>query len=127
MLSDVDWADVMLRRLDEALLPLLLQTAVADADPDEVMPPVPGPAGWTVASQEAFVAFHRSRWASGDEAVPETTYAVLVSGRVAGAARLAARESENDLEVGLWLGRSYRGRGVGFAVLGHVVTEARAR
>ncbi|MEJ8280485.1 GNAT family N-acetyltransferase [Pseudonocardia spirodelae] len=106
--------DLALRRLDELLLAALCDAAVAGADPDEVMPPVPGPPGWTARRRSAFLAFHRER--SVATAAPvETTWAVLVDGAVAGAARL--EPVPGGTEAGLWLVRGQRGRGVGSAVL----------
>ncbi|MYW04114.1 GNAT family N-acetyltransferase, partial [Streptomyces sp. SID3343] len=92
-----------LLRLDEDLTTALLDAAVADADPLEVMPPVDGPPGWTADRRAAFLAFHHE-WA----ATP-TTYAILVDGRVVGAARLQPAPA-GGLETGLWIGRSYRGQ-----------------
>ncbi|MFH0250492.1 hypothetical protein ACG5V6_20035, partial [Streptomyces chitinivorans] len=111
-------ARVVLRRLDEVLLDALAATAVADADPGEVMPPAEdgGGPGWTAARREAFVRSHRSRSLGADPV--ETVYAVLVTepgpdGRprevVAGAARLAPAPEPDTVEAGLWLGRSHRG------------------
>ncbi|WP_340559878.1 GNAT family N-acetyltransferase [Streptomyces sp. GSL17-111] len=130
--------DVQLRPLDAALLSALLEAAVADADPEEVMPPVPGPPGWTDARREAFLRFHRGR-AHGLAADPvETTYAVLLSGapgadpegrgvRVVGAARLCpVPPGGQEAEAGLWLGRSVRRTGVGEAAFRLLVEEARA-
>ncbi|WP_031508058.1 GNAT family N-acetyltransferase [Streptomyces megasporus] len=126
---------VTLRPLDEELLRALSATAVAEADPREVMPPVEedGPAGWTQRRREAFLAFHRSR--SLGAAPAEDVYAVVVTetdgtGRpteaVAGAARLAPGPEPDTVEAGLWLGRSYRGRGVGTAVFARLVETAGA-
>ncbi|MBD3934899.1 GNAT family N-acetyltransferase [Streptomyces chumphonensis] len=128
--------DVQLRPLDAALLSALLEAAVADADPEEVMPPVPGPPGWTDARREAFLRFHRGR-AQGLAADPvEATYAVLLTGpdgeasggrRVVGAARLCPVPSgDGEAEAGLWLGRSVRRTGVGGAAFRLLVEEARA-
>ena len=69
-------ADVTLRQLDETLLRGLLDAAVADADPDEVMPPVAGPDGWTDERQAAFLSFHQSRSLATEPI--EATYAILV-------------------------------------------------
>ncbi|WP_234348060.1 GNAT family N-acetyltransferase [Streptomyces specialis] len=120
---------IRLRPLDEAGLPALLAAAVADADPLEVMPPVDGPPGWSAARRDAFVAFHRSRALAAEPV--ETVYAVVVGGRVAGAARLCplpadARTPPGTVEAGLWLGRSVRGTGVGGAVLRDLTALARA-
>ncbi len=105
---------IALELLDEQLLPSLLAAAVTEADPADVMPLVAGGPGWTFHRREAFLEFHRSRWA---RLPAETTYVVLVAGRVAGAARLAPVPEVTGLEVGIWLGRSYRGRGIGTKVL----------
>ncbi|GAA2428144.1 GNAT family N-acetyltransferase [Streptomyces macrosporus] len=125
---------VTLRPLDEELLSALLATAVAEADPREVMPPTEedGPAGWTEPRREAFLRFHRSRSLGPEPA--EDVYAVVVAetgetGRVeetvAGAARLVPGPEPDTVEAGLWLGRSYRGRGVGTAVFARLVETAR--
>lgn len=116
----VDNARVQLRRLDEDLLAALLDTAVTDADPSEVMPAVPGPPGWTADRRAAFLAFHHE-WA----ATP-TTYAILVAGQVVGAARLQPTP-DGALEAGLWIGRSHRGQGVGHAVVALLRAEAKAQ
>lgn len=109
-----------LHRLDEDLLAALLDTAVADADPLEVMPPVDGPPGWTADRRAAFLAFHHE-WA----ATP-TTYAILVADRVVGAARLQPGP-DGALETGLWIGRSHRGQGVGSAVVALLRAEAESQ
>ncbi|MFF0312453.1 GNAT family N-acetyltransferase [Streptosporangium sp. NPDC004379] len=108
--------------LDEERLEALLDAAVADADPYEVMPPVEGPEGWTPARRRAFLDFHRSRSLAP---VPvEATYAIAVGGRVAGAARLLLHQGGDAVETGVWIGRSQRGRGVGAAVVGLLLAEA---
>ncbi|MGK5498798.1 GNAT family N-acetyltransferase [Streptomyces sp. URMC 125] len=126
---------VTLRPLDEELLPALLAAAVAGADPREVMPTDGadgGPAGWTDEQRDAFVRFHRSRSLGADRA--EDVYAVVVAETgetgqveesVAGAARLAPGPEPDAVEAGLWLGRSYRGRGLGTAVFARLVGTAR--
>lgn len=119
-------ADVTLRRLDESLLEDLLEAAVADADPLEVMPPVAGPAGWTAERRAAFLRFHRSRSLAAEPV--ESTYAILVGdATVVGAARLHPLEGpKHAAEAGVWIGRSHRGGGVGSAVLRHLLVLARA-
>ncbi|MTE19745.1 GNAT family N-acetyltransferase [Streptomyces sp. TRM43335] len=135
---------VALRPLDEELLRALLATAVAEAEPREVMPPVEdaaggaggngaaGPVVWTDALREAFSRFHRFH--SLGPGAPQRTYAVVVTEpgedglpeeTVAGAARLAPRPEPDAVEAGLWLGRSHRGRGVGTRVLALLREEAR--
>ncbi|MDT0306001.1 GNAT family N-acetyltransferase [Streptomyces sp. DSM 44917] len=119
--------DVRLAPLDHDLLDDLLATAVADADPLEVMPPVEGPPGWTSRRREAFLAFHRSRGLAAEPV--EATYAVLEGTAVAGAARLCPLPDPGPgrraAEAGLWLGRSHRGVGVGGAVLPLLCETAR--
>jgi RimJ/RimL family protein N-acetyltransferase len=117
-------APVSLRPLDESTLPALLAAAVAGADPLEVMPPVPGPGGWTAERRAAFLRFHRSR-ALAPEPV-EATYLVLAGDEVAGAARLEPLAADGVVEAGMWLARRHRGRGVGTAVLGLLLECARA-
>jgi RimJ/RimL family protein N-acetyltransferase len=117
--------DVTLRQLDETLLRGLLNAAVADADPDEVMPPVTGPDGWTDERQAAFVRFHQSRSLATEPV--ETTYAILVGTTVVGAARLCqVSGKEGAAEAGVWIGRSHRGSGVGGKVFAHLLTQANA-
>ncbi|MEV0339581.1 GNAT family N-acetyltransferase [Nocardia sp. NPDC050713] len=138
--QDADWAafwspihleraDALLRQraepvvelieLSEQSLPLLLDAAVTDADPLEVMAPVAGPPGWTAVRKEAFLAFHRDR-ALHPTCPNERTFVITVEGRVVGAARLEPHGDE--VEAGVWIGRSHRGRGIG----GRVATELRA-
>lgn len=103
----------------------LLHAAVEDADPYEVMPPVEGPGGWTPERRSAFVRYHESRSLA---AVPvETTFALAVSRRIVGAARLCPVEKQVGMaEAGVWIGRSHRGVGVGGAVLELLLDQARA-
>ncbi|MFV0126501.1 GNAT family N-acetyltransferase [Streptomyces sp. HMX112] len=117
-------SDVTLRPLDRALLMALLRTAVEDADPAEVMPPVPGPGGWTPGRRAAFVRFHESRSLAAEPV--ESTFAVVVGERVVGAARLCPLETTaGAVEAGVWIGRSHRGRGVGGAVVRGLLERAR--
>ncbi len=106
--------EVLLRPLTEELLQRLLATAVTDADPVEVMPPIAGPPGWTQTRRQAFLDFHRSRSVGCPDPV-EHTYAVVVSGDVVGAARL--QPADDGVEVGVWLGRAHRGLGIGRAII----------
>ncbi|WP_069816947.1 GNAT family N-acetyltransferase [Streptomyces sp. TP-A0874] len=117
--------DVTLRPLDAALLEELLATAVADAEPREVMPATPGPPGWTPERRTAFLRFHRSRALAADPV--EATYAVLVGRSVVGAARLRpVPQKPHAAEAGIWLGRPVRGVGVGGAALRQLVQRAGA-
>jgi RimJ/RimL family protein N-acetyltransferase len=115
---------IRLLHLDDAVLDGLLQVAVADADPEEVMPPVDGPPGWTPQRREAFRVFHLDRSAGLSGPMHEATYAVQADGRIVGSARLERKDSPAVLEAGLWLARSARGHGIGTAVLRALLAEA---
>jgi RimJ/RimL family protein N-acetyltransferase len=115
---------VVLRRMDDALLERLLRVAVAEADPDEAMPPLEGPPGWTPARREAFKDYHRSRIEGLESAHREVTFAVMAGSEVVGAARLAEVDRPGVLEAGLWLARSARGRGRAGEVLSLLLVEA---
>ncbi|MFI5609300.1 GNAT family N-acetyltransferase [Amycolatopsis sp. NPDC051903] len=119
-------SEIVLTPLDEPALRRLLEAAVADADPLEVMPPVDGPPGWTPERREAFLAFHRRRSLDPDTAI-ETTWVVEVDGRAAGAARLQPVHGNAALavEAGVWLCRSLRGRGIGKRVTEVLLEAAR--
>lgn len=114
---------VRLLPVDDDVLERLLATAVRDAEPAEVMPPVAGPAGWTAERQDAFRAFHRERrdGLAGD--AHEITFAVAADGQIVGSARLE-RKTPSVLEAGLWLGRSARGHGIGTTVMPILIEEA---
>ncbi|WP_416969695.1 GNAT family N-acetyltransferase [Streptomyces sp. 4F14] len=115
---------VAVRRMDEEALAELLAVAVGDAEPDEVMPPVDGPPGWTAQRREAFREWHRARFPGLAGPLRECTFVVVHDGEVVGSARLAARDSLDALETGMWLGRSQRGRGIGTAALRILLDEA---
>ncbi len=102
----------------------LLAVAVGDAAPEEVMPPVAGPPGWTEERREAFRAWHRDRRAGLDGPRREATFAIAHDGVIVGSARLARPEADDALETGLWLGRSHRGKGIGTATLRALLDEA---
>ncbi|MFF2503859.1 GNAT family N-acetyltransferase [Streptomyces sp. NPDC058067] len=113
--------------LDEDNLERLLAVAVDDADPGEVMPPVPGPPGWTPERREAFRAWHRARRPGLDGPLRERTYAIACEGTIVGSARLAVRGADTSgevLEAGMWLARSRRGQGLGTATLRRLLAEA---
>lgn len=112
----------VLRELDEDLIQELLTLAVASAAPDEVMPPVDGPAGWVATRREAFVGHYRALLT--DEV--ERVYAILVAGRAVGAGRLRPRPGSGEFEVAAWLGRSARGRGIEDAALAALAERARS-
>ncbi|HEX3731464.1 MAG TPA: GNAT family N-acetyltransferase [Mycobacteriales bacterium] len=106
-------------------LPDLLEAAVTNAHPLEVMPPVPGPEGWNDTRRQAFRKFHLAR--SIDTPAPiETTYIIRLDGQAIGAGRLEpSTDGSNSAEAGIWIGRSHRGQGVGRSVLADLVELAR--
>jgi RimJ/RimL family protein N-acetyltransferase len=112
---------ITLVELSRVNLPLLLAAAVTDADPGEVMPVVPGPPGWTAERRQAFIEFHSDRALHPFQPV-EHTYLIAVGGQVVGAARLEPHG--DDVEAGIWIGRSYRGRGIGNVVAAQLRREA---
>ncbi|MDG4833713.1 GNAT family protein [Solwaraspora sp. WMMD1047] len=119
--------NVRLTPVDEQNLESLLSVAVAEADPDEVMPPVSAPVGWSHARREAFREFHRAHF--GGLAGPTRTvmYAIVIERDVVGMIRLARhRDLPDVMETGIWLGRSAREQGIGPAALRAVLTEAAA-
>ncbi|MFI6284692.1 GNAT family N-acetyltransferase [Streptomyces sp. NPDC051018] len=117
-------SDVTLRPLDDDLLHQVLDTAVSDADPLEVMPPVGGPGGWSDVRRAAFLRFHRSRALAP---VPvESSYAIMSGPAAVGVARLFPLDGEgHTAEAGMWIGRSHRGRGIGRAVFALLLDAAR--
>jgi RimJ/RimL family protein N-acetyltransferase len=113
--------DVWLRRIeDEAGLRALLAVAVADASPEETMPPFDGPQGWTEEKQEFFLKFFRTVVAS-EETV---AFAVMAGQEMAGFMRLRRMSEQGVAETGMWLGRSWRGQGIGTAAFDALVAEA---
>ncbi|MBF6207160.1 GNAT family N-acetyltransferase [Nocardia asteroides] len=114
---------VTLEPLHEDLLTDLLRTAVADAEPGEVMP-VEGPdTSWNADREASFRKFHRSRALASPPV--ESTYCVCVDGEVVGAARLCPLPTaKGAAEAGVWIGRSRRGSGVGTAVLTALIQRA---
>ncbi|PTT70756.1 GNAT family N-acetyltransferase [Arthrobacter sp. HMWF013] len=131
-------AKVRLADIDEHLLAYLVELALRDASPDDVTPPLGMAAGWTDERIAWFRAYHRSAAAGLDGPAREKSWAVLYEGIPAGCIRLkrvqdstaqhvGAQHSEAGhatAETGIWLGRGYRGRGVGSAALALVLAEA---
>ncbi|MET7832936.1 Protein N-acetyltransferase, RimJ/RimL family [Micromonospora sediminicola] len=117
---------VRLEPVDERNLEPLLSVAAAEAEPEDVMPPVDAPAGWSLARRDAFREFHRASF--GGLAGPTRTamYAVVSGGEVVGMVRMARRDEPGVVETGMWLGRSARGRGLGAAALRELLHAAAA-
>jgi RimJ/RimL family protein N-acetyltransferase len=105
------------------MLERLLALAIRDASPDEVTPSLGSAIGWTTERIDWFRAYHRSA-AGLDGPAGEKTWAVVCDGGPAGSIRLK-RTAEATAETGIWLGRGFRGRGVGSAALCLVLAEAR--
>jgi RimJ/RimL family protein N-acetyltransferase len=115
---------VEVQPLDEESLEELLAVAANDATPEEVMPPMAGPPGWTTERQEAFRAWHRARLPGLAGPLRESTFAITHNGEIVGSARLAVRDRPDVLETGMWLARTQRGRGIGTATLRILLDEA---
>ncbi|WP_258805830.1 GNAT family N-acetyltransferase [Pseudarthrobacter sp. NS4] len=119
--------DVSLVDVDDAVLESLLALAKRDASPDEVAPPLGG-AGWNPERTAWFRSYHRAAADGLAGAAGEKTWGVLCGGDLAGSVRLrrvADAGSGTVAETGIWLGRSFRSRGIGTAALRLVLAEAR--
>lgn len=84
---------VEVQQVNEESLEELLAVAVEGATPEEVMPPVVGPPGWTTERQEALRNWHRARRPGLAGPLRESTFAITHNGRIVGSARLALRDS----------------------------------
>jgi hypothetical protein len=73
---------VLLRLIDDEILERLLDVAVTEAEPIEVMPPVDGPGTWTEPRVAAFRAFHRARYGGLDGPHRTAMFAVVADGAV---------------------------------------------
>jgi RimJ/RimL family protein N-acetyltransferase len=110
---------VTLQPVDQNLLPRLLEIAVTDTEPHEVMPDLPGPSQWTDARRTAFMDYHRP--ADG------AAYAVLVDGQLIGAVRIIPAEAPGAVQAHIWLRHSARGKAHSTEALCVLIDEARAR
>lgn len=115
---------VRLAPVNEQNLEPLLSVAVAEAEPDDVMPPVDAPAGWSQARREAFRAFHRAHFGGLDGPGRSVMFAIQAGDDVVGMIRLSRRDEPGELETGMWLGRSARGQGIAVAALRELLLEA---
>ncbi|MBO1269422.1 GNAT family N-acetyltransferase [Arthrobacter cavernae] len=120
---DVRPLDVQLLDVSEDVLELLLGLALGDAEPDEVTPPLG--LGWNAARIEWFRKYHRDAMTGLDGASREKSWAIVSGGRIAGSIRLK-RSGPAAVETGIWLGRSFRGQGIGRLALRLVAAEAAA-
>jgi RimJ/RimL family protein N-acetyltransferase len=118
--------EVRLADVDEVMAEMLLALAQEDAVPDEVTPPLGSGSGWNTERVQWFRAYHRAAAAGLDGPAGERSWAVLCDGSPAGSIRLKRIPESDTAETGVWLGRSFRGRGVGTAALELVLAEARS-
>ena len=116
---------IRLAPLDEALLADLLDAARRGAPPEEVMPPVQE-LGWTDRNRTAFLDFYRPHLAGLDGPKGTVMFAILAEGAVAGMIRLARTAEPTVYETGMWLGRAYRGQGLGTAAVRALLARAAA-
>jgi RimJ/RimL family protein N-acetyltransferase len=118
--------NVHLLPLDDELIERLLQVAIADAGPEEVMPPVADAPGWTPKRRETFRTFHRQRTDGLSGPYGEVHFAVLIEGEIVGSARLARRSDPKIFEAGTWLARGKRNLGIGSAMMKVLLQKAAA-
>lgn len=104
---------VRLVHVDEATLDGLVHAAMTDADANEVTPPIEKANRWSVARVAWLKNFHRDRRPGLAGPLAEATWAVVVDDQVRGSVRLKRTPEPTSLELGIWLTRSMRGRGVG--------------
>ncbi len=131
---------VALLDVSEAFLEQLLELALRDADADEVTPPLGTTPGWNTDRISWFREFHRASAAGLDGPAGQKSWAISCDGQLAGSVRLRRTDTEPPgpvdggagtgggvdagadsaggaagvaLETGIWLARSFRGRGVG--------------
>jgi ribosomal-protein-alanine N-acetyltransferase len=121
--------DVRLVDVDETVLGQLLDLAVQDASPAEVTPPLGSGPGWNAERLAWFRAYHRAAASGLDGPAREKSWAVVCDGSLAGSIRLKRTAPDTagpcTAETGIWLGRGYRGKGIGSAALRLVLVEAR--
>jgi RimJ/RimL family protein N-acetyltransferase len=117
---------VRLAAVDDDVLERMVRAALDEAAANEVTPPVTPGEEWTPERVAWLRSFHRSRRAGLDGPDREATWAVLADGVVVGAARLKRVPETASAEVGIWLTRRARGRGVGRDAVRAVLDEARA-
>jgi RimJ/RimL family protein N-acetyltransferase len=124
---------VDLRPVTETTLARLVAAALDGAAAGEVTPEVTPGEGWTQERVEWLRAFHRDRRTGLDGPAREATWAVVEiaedggrdAERVVGGVRLRRAGEPGVLEVGIWLVRGARGRGVGRAAVRLVLARAR--
>ncbi|MDV8148154.1 GNAT family N-acetyltransferase [Arthrobacter sp. B10-11] len=120
---------VELLDVTEEVLGALLDLALTDAAADDVTPPLGATPGWNEDRISWFRDYHRAAAAGLDGPGGQKSWAISCGGTVAGSIRLkrtgTAPSGIPDVETGLWLGRSFRGRGIGREALELVCAVAR--
>lgn len=116
---------IELLAIDGGVLDELVDAAVDGARPEEVMPPVEGPPGWTPQRREALRSYHRVRHSGLGGPERELGFAISDGSRVVGAARLCEVQT-GTLEAGVWLVNRARGHGMGTQLLAALAHQARA-
>lgn len=114
---------VRLVTVDDDVLERLVAAARAEADPDDVTPPLG--TGWGPVRERWLRDFHTDRRDGLAGPLAEATWAVLLGNAVVGGVRLRVTDDPRVLETGIWLTRPVRGRGVGTSALALVVEQAR--
>lgn len=112
--------------VDEAVLGVLVEAAFADADADEVTPPLSGSSVWTPERMHWLATHHRAGREGLDGPAQEATWAIMIGRDPVGAVRLKRTSEHGVVETGIWLTRSARGRGFGAAATQAVLSVARA-
>jgi RimJ/RimL family protein N-acetyltransferase len=115
---------VRLRPVDDDVLARMVSAALADAEPDEVTPPLTAGNTWTPERIEWMRRLHVDRRPGLEGPLGQATWAVDVDGEIVGAVRLKRLPEPGVLETGIWLTRSARGRGVGRRVVAAVLEQA---
>lgn len=120
---------VELLDVTEQVLEALLDLALTDAAADEVTPPLGASSGWNEERISWFRDYHRAAAAGLEGQGGQKSWAVSFGGRVAGSIRLkragTTPSGMASLETGMWLGRSFRGQGIGREALRLVHAVAR--
>lgn len=122
--ADDTSAIVTLEAVDEEMLVRLTAVAVADAAANDVTPPVTPGDDWTPERVAWFQEYHRACRSGGAGSRRETAWAVVADGEPVGCVRLQCTDTPGVLEVGIWLARRVRGRGVGGAAIRAAIAEA---
>lgn len=123
---------VALLEVSGEVLEALLTVALQDADADDVTPPLGSAPGWNSARISWFREYHHAAAAGLDGPAHQQSWAISWDGQLAGSIRLSRPlragcvPSGGALETGIWLGRSFRGRGIGTEALLLVKEVARA-